>query len=264
MRTNKIQLLLGIYLHYLNSMKRNPARIIEILVWPSLEVVLFGFLASSGATESQQTATITARILAGIVYWNCTARIIQESTAQLTDDFLSKNIQNILITPISLGELLFGITAASITKILLSTGALLCVIAFVFPTFLSTVGAQAIIWMLQLELFGVALSFISISCIFLLGGRASFSGWAISTIIQIFSLVFYSRDALPGVFRTLSYAVPSSYIFELIRLYQPTSPIENTYQLISLSLSLIYIIVGTIMVNISYRLAKQLGTLIKL
>lgn len=254
----------GLYIHYLYSMRRNPARIIEILIWPSFEALLFGLLASSEAAGSSQATNITLVILTGIVYWNCTARIIQESAAQFIDDFTSKNIQNLLLAPISLGQLILATTAASMTKIILSLVALMLILRAVFPAFFSTLGFHALLWVFQLELFGVSLSLVAIALVFLFGERASFSGWMLSTVVQIVSLVFYNRAALPQPLYAMSFLTPSSYVFEAIRQYSPGSQIFTQSQLNALLLSIVYLFAGSVLVAIASRVAKHIGTLTKL
>lgn len=255
---------LGLYLHYLHSMKRNPARIIEILVWPGIEVVLFSILASSQRGDLGDAARITLNILTGIVFWNCTARVIQETTAQFTDDFTSKNIQSLLITPIQTNELLVGITAASISKIVLSLTTLALVLNLIYPPFFHTIGPHVFLWVLQLELMGVALSYISVAVICLFGERVGFIGWLISAVLQIFSLVFYERSALPPILKTISYAVPSSYIFESIRTHTPHTAFFSETQLIALSLNVIYVVFGALLANVAFMWAKRLGTFAKI
>ncbi len=256
--------IVGLYLHYLYSMRRNPARIIEILIWPGIEVVLFAVLASSQHGKAPDSAGITLSILTGIVFWNCTARIIQETTAQFTDDFTSKNIQSLLITPIRLGELLVGITAASISKIILSLSALSILLRLIYPSFFDTFGPHVFLWVFQLELLGVALSYVSIAAVCMFGERVGFIGWMISTILQIFSLVFYERTALPPVLHEISYAVPSSYVFEAIRSYAPGAPLFSQSQMLALLLSCGYAAVGIYFVTVAFRVAKHLGTFAKI
>lgn len=256
--------IIGLYLHYLYSMRRNPARIIEILVWPGIEVVLFAVLASSRHAGGGEAANITMNILTGIVFWNCTARVIQETTAQFTDDFTSKNIQSLLITPVRLGEILIGVTAASLTKIVMSLSMLAALLLLVYPSFFISFGPHVFLWVFELELVGVALSYICIAAVCVFGERAGFVGWMVSTILQIFSLVFYERAALPPILGLFSYTVPSSYVFEAIRSYAPGSSVFSESLMLSLALSVAYAFVGTIIVSLAFRLAKHLGTFAKI
>ena len=264
MNRNSARRILGLYLHYLYSMKRNPARIIEILIWPVFEIILFGLLAASNTTSSTDTAHLTLILLTGVIYWNFTARIIQESVAQFIDDFLSKNIQNILIAPIAFPELLWGIILASMTKLVLSTLSLAAILLIVFPAFFATVGIASLVWVFLLGFFGVSLSLVAIALIFMFGERVSFAGWMISTIVQVFSLVFYKREALPGLLYVLSYAVPSSYVFESIREYRPGYFAMTGGLLIPFALSIGYFGIGFVLSRASYVWAQKTGALAKL
>lgn len=254
----------GLFLHYLYSMKRNPARLIEMVVWPGFEIVLFGFLAASEMNGSPETARTTLFLLAGVAYWNCTARLIQESVSQFTDDALSKNMQNLLIAPITITEMVIGSIMASVTKLLLSLAVICGVLSVVFPAFFSAFGSYAVLWAVQLSLVGIVFSLFAISAVLLLGERVSFIGWLISTILQIFSLVFYDRSALPGLLRSISYIIPSSYVFEDIRSYHAGLPLITGGFFLTLILLAGYVIIGTACIRLCYRQARRTGTFIKL
>lgn len=256
--------ILGLSLHYFFAMKRNPARLIEIFVWPSFEVLVFGLLAASQTEKSFDSSRLAIQILAGVTYWNCTARIIQESVAQFIDDFTSRNIQNIMIAPISLGHIVVGTIVASTIKLCVSLLVLAAALAVVYPSFFSLIGIYALLWVAQLELFGIALSLFALGGIFLFGERASFGGWLLSTVLQVFSLVFYDRSALPEPLQTISRAVPSSYIFETIRsLQQRITPLYAD-SLIVLSLIAAYLMLGGVFVSWALKQSRKNGTLTKL
>lgn len=261
---NNLKKIIGLSLHYLFAMKRNPARIIEIFVWPGVEVLIFGLLAASQTERSPDSSHLALQILAGVTYWNCTARTIQESVAQFIDDFVSRNIQNIMIAPISLGQIIFSSIIASTIKLCISLLVLVTILFIIYPSFFSFAGAHAFIWVAQLELFGVALSLFAIGGIFLFGQRASFSGWLISAIIQVFSLVFYDRSALPEPLQSFSRLVPSSYIFETIRSLQHGVSIPRTTNFITLGLITAYLILGAIFISWAYKQSRKIGTLTKL
>lgn len=264
MKNTKFGRIFGLFLHYLYSMKRNPARIIEMLVWPGFEIVLFGLLAASEVHRVSESARTALILLTGVAYWNCTARIIQESVAQFTDDALSKNMQNLLISPVTITEMVTGSVMASFVKLLLSLTVIGVVLAIIIPTFFAAFGPHIILWMILLSLVGIVFSLFAISAIFLLGERVSFIGWLISTILQIFSLVFYDRSALPGLLRPISYLVPSSYVFEDIHAYHPNLPLFTGGFIPAMALLIGYAAIGMICMRFCYTQARRTGTFIKL
>lgn len=256
--------LFGLTTHYLYSMKRNPARLIEMIVWPSFEVVLFGFLAQSVTNTQQTLLAVGTKILTGIVVWNFFARIIQESVAQFLDDAFSKNVQNIFITPITTLEFVLSIVIASITKLVISLLILLTIVSSIYPSLFITLEIPAFFWAFFLILFGSILSLYALGLIFIVGERLSFIGWIISTVVQIFSCVFYDRSVLPEPLKSISYAFPSSYIFESIRSYIATGIIHFDWIRPSLLLLVCYGIVGILFFRYSLAVSRRNGRLAKL
>jgi ABC-2 type transport system permease protein len=252
--------LFGLYLHYLYAMKRNPARLIEILVWPSAEVLLFALLAAS-ATSDGGPANLAVSILTGVIYWNSTARVVQESVAQFIDDFTSRNIQNLLIAPITIGDIVVSLVLASLTKMAISLIALGGILAVIYPSFFTSLGWHSFLWVLQLELFGIALSLLGVSAVLVFGDRASFAGWVLSTAVQIVSLVFYPRVALPEPLRAISYIIPSSYIFESIR---SASTDGFSTDITGFILTIGYIAAASLIVRWAYSQSKKSGIITKL
>ena len=253
----------GLTLHYLYTMKRNPTRLIEILVWPSLELVLFSFLASAISSVDNVSIRVGLGILSGVVFWNFFARIIQETIAQFLDDAFSKNIQNLLITPLTLSEIVMSLFFSSLIKMSLSFIFLSLFLVFFYPLFFASVGTQVITWVALLVLWGCVLSLTALSLVFLFGERMSFIGWFLSTVIQIFSCVFYDRSVLPPLFYYISFLVPSSYVFQTMRVYLATGSIVKSQLVVALMLIVLYFLVSVILFQLSFHYAKKLGTLTK-
>ena len=254
---------LGLSMHYFRSMKRNPARLIEIIVWPSFELVLFSLLAIS--VNASQTSFVSAgiTILAGVIFWNFTARVVQEIIAQLLDDAFSKNLQNIFITPISLTEFVCGLFTASLIKLCLSLVIMTAILALFAPMFFQVASPALFPLIIQLPLLGLLLSLPALSLVFIFGERASFSGWILSTVAQVFSCVFYERSVLPPVLYELSYLSPASYIFESIRdvISRPNAHAAFTW--LPLTLTGVFMLVFLIIFRYSFSYSLRHGTLTK-
>lgn len=251
-------------IHYLQSMKRNPARFIEIIVWPSFELLLFGMLALSIHQSANTTLTTSIGILTGVMYWNFTARIVQESVAQFLDDAFSKNLQNLFIAPFSLLELSVSLMLSSVIKLCVSFLFLLLITYTLLPSFFAALTVIHSVLLFELIVFGSILTIYALAIIFLFGARVSFVGWFISTILQVFSCVFFERYVLPGVLYPISYLVPSSYIFEAMRATTSHTLADPHAQYIILSLLGIYFICAVFLLNISYKFARKNAILTKI
>ncbi len=242
-------------LHYVYSIRRNPARLIEMFLWPSFELLIFMLLGQG--VDSVSVNSIGTVIAVGALYWILTARIIQEVVAQITEDFFSKNIQNIMLAPVQFGEIILGLFLATLVKLVLSFSVLLALLlgfgtaelVSVFFTYLPLVAI--------LLLFAGALGILSLTFVFLYGERMSFVGWVISTAAQVVSCVYYARSVLPFPLYELSFLTPSSYVFESIRSG------SRLGLLVPLALCALYYAVSFMLVRMSFFYARKYGAFTK-
>ena len=254
----------GLSTHYLYSMKRNPARFIEILLWPSIEIVLFSMLTLWLQKSTTSTERVALSIISGVIFWNYFARIIQESVSQFTDDAISKNIQNFLITPVSLFEFVLSLMFVSLVKLLGSLVLLSLILLFFFPSFFSVIGIPGLLWATTLVLYGCVVSLLCISFLFIYGERLSFVGWFLSMIIEIFSCIFYERRILPGPLQAVSFLNPASYVFESIRIYLKQGFFDPKQLFFANTLTLILFAVCYGIFLYAYSVARNKGTLTKM
>ena len=249
--------------HFLYTVKRNPTRVIEIIIWPSFEILLFTLLAKSIQIENSQLK-MGLLILSGIIFWNFFSRIVQETISQFLDDANSKNIQNILITPITQEELLISLSIASFLKMIISSIFILLIVLIVSPSIFINIGLFSFIWMAILISYGITISIFGISLILLFGQKVSFAGSFLSTLTQVFACFFYAREVLIEPLKTVSYLVPPSYIFEEMRKYIIFGKIDEFNILISFVITLITGIISLITFKVCYSKAKKNGSLTKI
>lgn len=251
-------------LHFLYTMKRNPTRLIEIIVWPSFEILLFALLATSVEQIENTYVKTGLLLLSGIIFWDFFSRIVQETISQFLDDVNSKNIQNILITPLSQEELLIGLSIASFLKMIVSSIFLLLIILIIYPTVFLSFGLISFLWITILILYGISISTFGIALLFIFGQKFSFIGSFLSTFVQIFACVFYARDVLAEPAKLISYLIPPSYIFESMRKYIIFNTANLKDLIIPFALTMLTGIIGMFVIKISYKKSKKIATLTKI
>src|SRR4249920_4188165 len=114
---------------------RSPHRLFDVSLWPLVDVVLFGSLASfvgkNGATAG---STAAAYLLAGIVLWH----VIYQSQIAMSTGFLeetwTRNLLNIMVTPVREVEYVAGVALFGMVKLVMGVGVMVLG-AFVFFSF---------------------------------------------------------------------------------------------------------------------------------
>lgn len=241
--------------YFLYSIRRNKARAIDLFVWPVLEVLVFGFMASYLSSGGSQMIAI---LVGSLVLWHFFVRVSGEVYQQLFDEVLSKNLQNLMVTPLRTGELLAALVLGAVVKLIINMLIILAVIWAMYHWWPVSGWdfddlAVLLIWAMAL---GIAIA----ATLFWLGNKAVAFGWVIAGVVQPFSCVFYSRAVLPPLMQGLSYLVPSSYVFENYRARLGGSG-GGSYA--GLALAIIYLMVAIGLFLFLVKWARKNGMMIR-
>ncbi len=197
---------------------RSPHRLFDVTLWPLVDVVLFGALAtyvSRGSASSGERAA--GYLLAGIVLWH----VVYQSQIAVSTGFLeetwSRNLLNLMVTPIREVEYMAGVAMFGMLKLCIGVG-LLTIGAFVFYAFdVSTLGFGILPIAAVLLMVGWCISLLVIGIVLRFGTGAEALAWGVMFVVLPLSGVFYPVDALPTVLQPLSLALPTTHAFAALR-----------------------------------------------
>jgi ABC-2 type transport system permease protein len=213
----KLNRMHALVLKYYFNMRRNLDRIFDIFYWPAVGLFTWGFttLYLEDVTQSSQFISF---FLSGFILWTLVQRSQQDLSTALLEDFWNQNIYNTFTSPITNLDLFIATTFYAVSRAVLAF-AFLFVLALVFYSFnVLSIGVVGVALLsLSLVLFGSALGTFVSGLIYRFGQRIQVFAWSTVMILQPFSAVFYPRETLPGIFHTISLAVPTSYVFEGMR-----------------------------------------------
>jgi len=249
-------------IHYLYSVRRNKGRLIDILVWPVFEIIMFGYLGLYLQKESESLKKVATLLLGNLVYWHITARTSNEVSAQFFDDLLSRNLQNIIAAPVTIKNIIISLGLGGIIKMTVSFGLMWLTVwtIYGFNLFQVPLGQSAIA-LSVLIIQGLSIGFFVSAFAFLIGSKAVVLTWVITGLLQPFSCVFYPRSILPIPLKLISYLVPSSYIFEYLR----NAPLASLELLTaSFIISICYLAISIVSFIVFFRLSRKTGILMRL
>lgn len=198
---------------------RSPHRLFDVTLWPLVDVLLFGALATYVSSGSSASAGERAAgyLLAGIVLWH----VVYQSQIAVSTGFLeetwSRNLLNLMVTPIREVEYVAGVAMFGMLKLCIGVG-LLAIGAFVFYSFdVSTLGFGVIPIAAVLLMVGWCISLLVIGIVLRFGTGAEALAWGVMFVVLPLSGVFYPVDALPTVLQPVSLALPTTHAFAALR-----------------------------------------------
>ncbi|WP_083958656.1 ABC transporter permease [Herbidospora mongoliensis] len=249
----------GVVYRDLAAMRRSPIRVFEILFWPVIELVVWGYVTLF--LQANKVPFIVSMLLGAVLLWQVLHRASNEVSIGFLEDVWSRNLINLHVTPVTPGEYVTGLILFSLIKIAGGL-AVMTTLAYVLYGFgLFTIGIGLIPFMAVLLVLGWALALVAISAVLRFGEGAQVIAWSLVFVFQPIAGVFYPVSVLPEVLQWLATAVPATHVFEGMRAVLGGAPIPWDTLALAMGLDVVYVGVALWLYSATLRHARSKGRL---
>ena len=198
-------------------MRRSPLRIMELLYWPMIEVVLWGFMSSFLAEQQTDIPGGVGILLGAVVMWDVMFRSQQELAVTYLIDVWDKNIINLYASPLRQSEYFIGGLLFSIVRVLVGTSVLLVFARLAFGFNILRAGILLVPAFVVLVGMGWVLGWLIRAAVLRYGTSAEVLAWSLAFLFQPISAVFYPVSTLPPWLQKVAFFIPASHVFEALR-----------------------------------------------
>ncbi len=213
-----IEAIWGLVLRYVFLYTRNAIRIVELLFWPVMELMVWGFLTvylRENATGGLQEFIVF--LIGAMILWDVLFRSQQGVAISFLEDVWTRNLLNVFVAPVRITEYLAATFVIGFLRILVTVSVLTVLAAVMYQFNLFDLGFALIPFFLNLLVFGWCLGMISTALILRWGQAAEALAWAVPFFIQPVSAVFYPVAVLPSWLQAVAWVIPSTHVFEGMR-----------------------------------------------
>ena len=204
-------------LRYVYLMRSSWPRMLEVLYWPLVQLITWGFLQNYLNQQRGFVAGTGGILLGGILLWEVLVRGQLGFNISFLEEIWSRNMANLLISPLTRTEFLGSLMAMSLIRLVISIVPI-TVLALVFfgYNFLS-LGFGLAAFFANLLLTGWALAIFTSGIILRNGLGAEGLVWAGMFLIMPLCAVFYPVSIMPEFLRVIAWSLPPTYVFEGMR-----------------------------------------------
>ena len=248
----------AIFLQEMFITKRSLEVIMDIIIFPGMNMVLFGFITVF--LQGQINAKIAQYIVMGAMLWEV-FRISQYTiSVSALWNIWSRNLSNMYVAPLSYEELLSAYAISALVK-----GVVLfiifIIIANVFFNFnILTIGIMNIIvGFINLVFFGISVGLMLLAFLFRYGTGIQAITWGIIYLIQPLTASFFPVSVLPKAIQNIAYIFPITYVFEAARAALVDPTFKGNYMLTAFILNVIYFFLFFYFFKRFVNLAKRTG-----
>jgi len=207
----------GLLLRQLYLYRRSAIRSLEIVYWPVLDLLMWGFLSVYVARLRGGGALAIAYLLGALILWDIFFRVQQAISVSFLEDIWTRNLVNVFVSPVSTAEFLgatmvLGVMKVAVISVLMSAIAWALYTFNIFPHALGLLPFAA-----NLILSAWGMGIITTALILRYGQGAEVLAWAVAFLFQPFSAVFYPVSILPAALQRVAWLLPTTYAFEGMR-----------------------------------------------
>jgi len=259
----KLHRILALASRHLMLYKRSPQRIMEIIYWPVLDVVLWGFITLYLNRYQSGLPSVVAFFLGALILWDILFRAQQGVCISFLEEIWSRNLLNLFVSPLRPIEFLASTMLISIAKVILSSAAtvLLALLFYSFNVF--TIGLSLVPFVLNLILMGWAIGVFTTAIILRYGQQAEVLAWGLVLLFMPVSAVFYPVSILPPFLQGIAKFIPASHIFEGMRTVITGGVFPARELFWALGLNVLYLIVALNFFFWMFGVVKRRGLLVR-
>ncbi len=239
--------------------KNNAMTFIDIVCWPTLDIVVWGTTSLWFAKNSSNINNFALTILTGLVFWEMTLRAIYEISVGMINEIHEKSLLTIFTTPLTIGEWIAGTMVTSVLRAV--TSGLFCagLVFLLYTTNVFNIGWMFIPFAISLIMSGWAIGLFGAGVIIYFGHKVQSMPWMLPWLFAPFSAVYYPLNALPGWMSIIGHCLPTSYIFEGMRSILFTGTMQWNLFAISLGLNAVYLTSAIMFFIFMFKKSKEKG-----
>jgi ABC-2 type transport system permease protein len=213
----KLRPIAAIILRQLYLMRSSPVRVFGMLVWVTIDIVLWGFITRYLNTVGGSGVNFVPALLGAVLLWDLCERIMQGVSTAFLEDVWSRNFLNLFSSPLSISEYVAALVATSMITSSLGFAVMLLIATGVFHLQIFSQGLPLAAFVLVLFVFGITLGIVGTSMVLRFGPASEWLLWPLAALLSPFAAVFYPLAILPAWMQWVAHALPPSYVFEGMR-----------------------------------------------
>ncbi len=249
---------------YVYLLRSSGIRLVELVYWPFLQMLTWGFLQKYLAGTTSTLAQAAGVLIGSVLLWDILFRSKIGFSTTFIEEMWARNLGNLLTSPLRPFELVAALSVWSVIRLGVSMVPVAIAAYFIFGFNLLDLGLALVAFFAVLVLTSWSLGLLSAGVILRYGLGAEEFAWSLAFLLLPLSCVYYPVTALPNWLQPVALALPPTHVFEGMRsiLLHGTSNANELWW--ALGLNAIYLLVGYMAFRWFLQRARINGSLLQL
>ena len=250
-------------LRHVYLLRTSWPRLFELMYWPTIQMVLWGFITRYLMISSSVIAQASGVLISAVLLWDVLFRGQLGFSLSFLEEIWSRNLANLSVSPLRPAEFLAALTVMSLIRTLIgilpATG-----LAIVFyDASIYQLGLPLIAFFVNLLIMGWAIGMMVSALILRVGLGAESTAWLAIFLIAPVSAIYYPVAVLPEWLQVVAWSLPTAPVFEGMRAILMEGQFRPELLIHAFLLDLVYLGVGAGLFLYSFQVARRRGLLLQ-
>jgi ABC-2 type transport system permease protein len=204
-------------LRYWYLLRSSWPRAIELIYWPAVQMLMWGFLQSYLSENASFFARAGGTFIGAVLLWDILFRGQLGFSISFLEEMWARNMGNLLMSPLRPAEFILSLMIMSLIRLTIGiVPVTLLAIAF-FGFNLYGLGLALVAFFVNLIFTSWAVGLFVSGLILRNGMGAESFAWTIMFLLLPLTCVYYPVAVLPEWLQLVAWALPPTYVFEGMR-----------------------------------------------
>ena len=260
----KFHRMYALSLRHLYVIRSSFPRILDLIYWPTIQIVLWGFISKFFTMHSDFYNHTVGIILSAAILYDFLFRSSISFNMLFLEEIWSRNFTNLFVAPLKVSEIIMALTATALLRTLIGIIPAILLAAPFFGVSIFNLGPSLILLFLSLYLFGITLGLLVTSGLLRYGPAFENVAWSSLFLLAPLGCVYYPLSILPDWLQILAKSLPLVYIFEEVRSILLDNVVNYSNIVSALTLNLVYFTLAVGTFYLAFSGARKKGTLINI
>jgi len=218
-------LMMNISLHRIVAMVRRYwyllrsswPRLLDLIYWPMLQMLMWGFLQSYVAQTGGMLARAGGVLIGAVLLWDVLFRGQLGFSFTFIEEMYARNLANIMMSPLRPIELVLALMTVSVIRLAISIIPVTLVAMWFFDFNLWSLGFALAVFFANLILTSWSIGLFVNGLLLRNGLGAEGLVWTFMFLLLPLTCVYYPVSVLPHWLQYVAWALPPTYVFEGMR-----------------------------------------------
>ena len=256
--------ILGLFLRHFYLIKSSFPRILDLIYWPTIQIILWGFISKFFTIYSDYYNNTVGVILSCAILYDFLFRSSISFNMLFLEEIWSRNFTNLFIAPLRISEIIVSLVLTALLRTLIGLVPAILITSPLFGISILDLGAPLFLLFLSLYAFGITLGLFVSAGLLRYGPAFENIAWSSLFLLAPLGCIYHPIEILPDFFQSIAKFLPLVYIFEEARSILVNNVVDYTNIKSAIFLNIFYLFLGISLFYYSFSKARDKGTLINI